>query len=229
MSSPDEPEEVAPPIITKATPTHSPIKKQPKPLKSAKDIVLTESEEESEGSSVPEDEEDIVEHQVSSRHEDPKPEPEKKTIIFSGTALDEMFGNVPKEAAKAKKKVSPVDTPEATHTERVETMKPAKKSGGLLLEFSSPPPIKPNQEPMQPLATDSPNLGSGRKDSKRKKKSKSRKESKDTTEEVAAGGGKKGGTEPPSNVQVSANDPFGAISSLDAWLNSEATGKVGLC
>ena len=137
---------------------------------------------------------------------------------------------MPKEAAKAKKKVSPVDTPEATHTDRVEFKKLAKKSGGLLLEFSSPtppPPIKPDQEPKQLVTTESPNLSSGRKDSKRKKKSKKRRGSKDTTEEVSGGGGKERVTEPPSNVQVSANDPFGAIASLDAWLNSEATGKVG--
>ncbi len=197
------PEEEAPPIITAGvTPLVAEVKKQLKPLVSASQIVLTESEEESDEPAVMEDE-DIDMDELT------KPTPVTKTFN-KDVSLDKLFEVPQKKEAKSKKSALKGYTIE--ETKPVEpTTKPAKKSDGLLLEFmSSPPPTTPATPPL----VKSPVINE-RRDSKRKKKSKKRRESKEAEAVVTESGEKR-----------ASNDPFAAVSSLDAWLNSESTGKV---
>ena len=188
------PEEEAPPI--KSARLVPEVMKQPKPLVSAKEIVLTESEEESDEPRVMEDEdEDINMDQFTE-----PPSQDKK--VFNN--MDQLF-KVPQKKEKKKPAEDPI---EAQPVEP--SVKPAKKSGGLMLHFS------PIPSPVPPPAAESPAIGE-RRDSKKKKKSKKRKESKETEAVVAVSGGK-----------GSSGDQFTAISSLDAWLNSDSTGKVSI-
>ena len=198
------PEEEAPPI--KSAPLVPEVMKQQKPLVSAKEIVLTESEEESEEES---DEPRVVEDEDINLDQLTKPPTQYKKVFNNNVPLDELF-NVPQKKEKKKKKMKPAEDP--IEIQPVEpTVKPAKKkSGGLMLEFSP----TPSQAP--PPAAESPAIGE-RRDSKKKKKSKKRRESKETEAVVSVGGGK-----------GSTGDPFTAISSLDAWLNSDSTGKVSI-
>ncbi|XP_064394924.1 rab-like protein 6 [Halichondria panicea] len=197
------PEEEAPPI--KSAPLVPEVMKQQKPLVSAKEIVLTESEEESEEES---DEPRVVEDEDVNLDQLTKPPTQYKKVFNNNVPLDELF-NVPQKKEKKKKKMKPAEDP--IEIQPVEpTVKPAKKkSGGLMLEFSP----TPSQAP--PPAAESPAIGE-RRDSKKKKKSKKRRESKETEAVLSVGGGK-----------GSTGDPFTAISSLDAWLNSDSTGKDG--
>ncbi len=192
------PEEEAPPI--KSARLVPEVMKQPKPLVSAKEIVLTESEEESDEPRVMEDE-DVNMDQFT------EPPTQDKKVFNNNVSLDELF-KVPQKKEK-KKKMKPAEDPiEAQPVEP--SVKPAKKSGGLMLQFS------PIPSPVPPPAAESPAIGE-RRDSKKKKKSKNRKESKETEAVVAVSGGK-----------GSSGDQFTAISSLDAWLNSDSTGKVSI-
>ena len=223
LSSPEEeappvknvlvPEEAPPikttPLVPETTP---PVKKQPKPLKLANEIVLTESEEESDEPTVPEDEDVDVEELTKK-----EPPSEKKIQTFNNVPLENLF-EVPQKKATKKKSKKPAEVVAKSLQVEPEA-KPPKKSSGLLLEFSPSP--TPASKP-DPPAAESPVVKSERRDSKRKK-SKKKKE----TEVVKSGGVSEGG------AKETSGDPFGAIASLDAWLNSDSTGKVpsgcGLC
>lgn len=274
LSSPDE---SAPPITANTSLSHHPvITKQP--LKSAKEIVLTESEE-SEGPSILEDEEEVVVDDYKpklSKQGRPSTEPSKKLpitfddtsldqafgmqkmnktnqllsvdstqatdvlaeedkeeevdvkldkkhpIVFDGDALEEMFGT-PQKPVKANK-VSPVNKVSPESKKRV------KKSRGLMLEFS--PPTSPHStQPNQggPATLPVTTLDSQPKDSKQKKKSKKKRESKNSTVGMTSKAENEDRVNPSNKSLAATNDPFGAIASLDAWLNSDATGKVCVC
>ena len=204
-STPLVPEEAPPikttPLVPETTP---PVKKQPKPLKSANEIVLTESEEESDEPAVLEDE-DVDLEELTKK----EPPSEKKTQRFDNVPLESLFEIPQKKATKKKSKKST----EVIETVAVEPVaKPPKKSSGLLLEFSpTPTPVsKPN-----PPAAESPVVKPERRDSKRKKSKKKKEKEVVKSEGVSEGGAKE-----------TSGDPFGAIASLDAWLNSDSTGKV---
>ncbi len=112
-----------------------------------------------------------------------------------------------------------------------------KKQTGLMLQFdpsiTSPPPAvtvpsgkTQSKQTKNGLETskDSPSSDS-RKDKKKRKSKKSKHRHKDEDEEEEKESVKK--TEEPASVSAS-NDPFAAIASLDAWLNSTSDDVVGL-
>ena len=196
--SEEEEEELgaAPAILmpTKAPPQREPPKPKvaPKPLKSALDIELTESEkeeEEGEESGAVMGDEDV---DVTSR----KPRSEKRS-----QNLEDIF----EQPRSAKKK---------------------PESGGLMLQFAAPSP------PRKAKATsllDTPNEESPdlqrRKEKKKKKsrKSKSSKEDGTAAESpaVAASETATGTRNGRTGSLSTADDPYGPLASLDAWLNSD--------
>lgn len=195
LSTPEEEEEEAPPTSTISKP--SPALQTSRPpviLKSAKDVELTESEEEDDTPNVLADK-DVEESAPAA------PLITKKT-------KDVLSGELFEVESSAEKKKKPA------------------KSSGLMLQFNLPP------SPPQPKKTasgkerrspkDSPGQSETRRDSKGKKKK--LKKSRHTKEEEADiakldGGSGRDVTQVPP---VAASDPFGAISALDAWLNSES-------
>ncbi len=196
------PEEEAPPIITApvTVPLKAEVKKQPKPLVSANDIVLTESDEES-------DEPTVIEDEDIDMDELTKQSTSVTKNFGKDVSIDKLFEIPQKKTAKSKKKA--LDNHTIEETEPSESiLKPAKKSGGLLLEFMSSLP------PAKPPVTESP-VTSERRDSKRTKKSKKRRESKEAEAVVSE-----------NTKKEASSDPFAAVSSLDAWLNSDSTVKV---
>ena len=207
LSTPEEEEEeeappLAPPTSTASKP--SPALQTGRPsaiLKSAKDIELTESEEEDDTPNVIADE-DIEKSTPAA------PLTTKKTKdVLSG----ELFEVEP--SADKKKK-------------------PAKSSG-LMLQFNLPPsppqPKKTASEKERRSPKDTPDQSETRRDSngKKKKKSKKSRHTKEEEAEVAKldGGSGQGVAQVPPVV---ANDPFGAISALDAWLNSDSADPMVL-
>lgn len=162
-------------------------KSSPKPLKSAIDIELTESEEEESAPHIMGDED------------------------IDGKSTDFLKNGKKKGRAD-------IFEPPVTETK--------KKQAGLMLQFdtssSSQRVITPSKgvdSPGKDLSKNSPTQT--RRD--KKKKSKRSKRSKDEESSTVQGKDKETGN---GKVVVTAADPFGAIASLDAWLNSSSNDVV---
>lgn len=207
-------EEEAPSILTpiKAPPVQpSKPKAAPKPLKSALDVDLTESEEEEE-----EEEEDDSTAMAS--------------MIKQTGKISTDWSQLGAESKKKKKQQPPTDIFEPPP---VTTSGKSKKSG-LMLQFESLSPKtttkKESKESPATTKKQSSEESPGQAKKEKKKKSKRSKRSKEEEEgDLLGGGGStvKGGS---GNGKVSvpaANDPFGPIASLDAWLNSDSADVVG--
>lgn len=201
-------EEEVPAILSpiKATPPHKPPPKAtptPKPLKSALDIELTESEAETDDGG-DNDEQDGGQ----------KTSAKKTQSNGKNRKLDDIFEPSPP---------SPL---------------PSKKSAntGLMLQFTAP--SKPagskvstvgdsraddHDKPRSP--EESPDL---RRRKKRKKSSSSSKKRKSSQDDMGvAGGGGAGDSDKAVSAAVSSpGNPYDAIASLDAWLNSDTAELV---
>lgn len=206
LSSPEvdeEEEEEAPPKAPPIKPSPQ-LKHPPVVLKSAKDIELTESEEEDDTPEIMADE-DVDEESAppAAVHRSSSNKPQQKTKdVLSGEILFDVSPSVEK-----KKK------------------KPAAKSSGLMLEFNLPhtPPQPTKKEVSKkdsPMGT--PELSETKRESSKgkKKKSKKSRHGKDDEDEIKSGSGVGGAAQAPP---VASDDPFGPIAALDAWLNSDAT------
>ena len=210
LSTPEEEEEeveeappTAPSISTISKPSPAPQTNRPSVvLKSAKDIELTESEEEDDTPNIIADE-DIEEGSAPAA-----PLTAKKTKDVLSGELFEV------EPSAEKKKKPP-------------------KSSGLMLQFNLPPtppqPKKTASEKDKGSPKDTPDQSETRRDSKgKKKKSKKSRHTKEEEAEVTKldGGSGHGVAQVPT---IAANDPFGPISALDAWLNSDSADPMVCC
>ena len=171
-------------------------KQTPKPLKSALDVELTESEEENDPLITGDDENDSIPVKTQSK-----------------VTREQLFEPLPKNGGVVK-----------------------RKKEGLMLQFSTaitaPPPQISSKSNKAVSSLDSQQESSDQRKREKRKKSKKtkqvREDSKDTPpttrkERSQSAGGQSSGNE---NVTMSSNDPYGAIASLDAWLNSDSTNVV---
>ena len=199
-SEDEEATDVAPAILTPIklpTPVLQPTKKSSKPLKSAKDIELTDSEEE-----------DTDRPQIMA-DEDCDSVDKKEKKIRSKNPPDNIFEPSPVVPSK-------------------------KKQSGLMLQFD--PAItsargsaalsaaSASSKEVQNSPKDSPSTDS--KCSERKKKKSKKSSSRHSKKEEA-----KKGQEPTASLESASHvtdDPFSAIASLDAWLNSTSGDVVGV-
>ena len=197
LSSPEvDEEEEALPTAPPTSKTPPQAKRPPVLLKSAKEIELTESEEEDEPLEIMADED------VEEEERKPKPAAPLASKKTKDVLSGELFDVVPS----------------------VEKKKKAAKSSGLMLEFDLPPATKKTtKEKESPM--DTPDASEKRRDSKSKKKRSkksrhTREEDEPTKVDGQSGSGGGAVTQAPP---ISSDDPFGPISALDAWLNADST------
>ena len=154
----------------------------PVQLKSAKDIELTESEEEDQ----------TVPH---SKQKD----------------LDLFWGQVGDSVRKG----SSSDGSGSKDTVEKSKLKVKAKSGGLLLNWNVPGPTtttnSSDNKSSKKKKNESPDIREDRKEGRKKRSSSRKKKTEKGTTTTTNG----------STTNDTTNDPFTAISSLDAWLNSE--------
>ena len=182
-------------------------KPTPKPLKSALDVELTESSEDEEAHVV------MADSDFDGEEKNPPP-----SSSSAASALP-----IKTQTQKSKRSNPSLNIFEPMPPAGDKTKK--KKSTGLMLQFdslSSSPQAAPKKTKSVTLDPEESPDG-GRKERK-KKKSKKKKSSKDEGEIVAIGNGtaKDQGSSNGGAVETTADDPFGAIASLDAWLNSDS-------
>lgn len=213
MDFSSESEEESPAILK---PIQAPVARKPspkpkaptKPLKSALDIELTESEEE--------EEEEQVEH--SSTNMSKKPAGKQQSNGKAFKALEDIFEPSPIQERK-------------------------KEPKGLMLQFSSTEPSastskssKASKEEALPAAKVSTPTEESPEQRKREKR-KSKKSKKKHHEEDGVKGSTKSSagaaSASTSTIPTSGDagggldgDPYGAIASLDAWLNSDSNAMV---
>ncbi len=204
LSSPEEEEEEepTPPSQSRHPLTHPSSKAPTKPLKSAKEIVLTESEEGESDSGVLQD-------------EDFTPAPAGSTKKIKHQDLLDIFtGKAPPSPRETRKeKSSPKDEPHVR--------KPTKASTGLLIGDWGSPQAKDVRKGKEEgvertkASGDSPDGGRERRREREKKR-----RSKKGKEEVATA---ENGLQQPTAAK--REDPFGLTSSLDTWLNAGPEGS----
>ncbi len=204
----EEEEQTVPTSKSRQPLTHRPPAKPPsKPLRSAKEIVLTESEEESDSGVL--------------QDEDFSPAAAKSSTskVKHKDLLDIFTGKAPP---------SPSEPKEEKSSPKNETKMPPKKSTGLLIgNWGSVPTAQAKEGGREKgkeageVGGDSPDMGGeGRRERKKKRSKRSRKE-------LATAENGQSSALPPAAMTTAVEDPFGITSSLDAWLNTgPSTGLV---
>ena len=179
-----------------------------KPLKSALDVELTESEEEDE------EEEDSVDGRTSKK---PAHITSRSQLNGKTSNLDDIFEPSPLSERKKVEKSGGLML---------------QFGSSVASPAAKPPPAPSKEAAAAAAATPTAESPDQRRREKRKKKSKRSKHSSSKEENGEAGGG---GITPVSPAVTSgggggggggAGDPYGVIASLDAWLNSDSTGLV---
>lgn len=158
----------------------------PKPLKSALDIELTESEEEG---SVP--------------------------VVMGDEDMEGISTNIPR--SRKKKGKEDIFEPPVTETK--------KKQAGLMLQFDTP--LKPQKALAASTEVPKESSQDSVPQTRREKKKKKSKKSRHSKEEESTAMRGEGQDTRNGKTVVSAADPFSAIASLDAWLNSSSNDVVG--
>ena len=236
LSSPDEAVVVAPPTRNGTTLTATRGKKQPK------QISFSDSEEEEEEEEEEEDQQPVILTPIKvptpklskKSKQSPKSLKSAKDIeLTESEEEDTPHVMADEDIDFSNKREKDRRKGQETIFEPPPVIAPKKKQAGLMLQFdpsitsargAASKPSKPAKD-SQESPKDSPTLETKRGEKKKKKSKRSSKHAKEEDVKETAKKVKETATVSSTDPQ-SSGDPYGAIASLDAWLNSTSNDLV---